>query len=88
MFTMLATSKNGQFLGHNHLLTTDTDDLTLRFSPERQLSLYLWAILGDQVNRHSLPLTKHAANEHGGWVKTVQTASKAHGDGVNCEGTV
>ena len=24
---MLATSKNVLFLGHNHLLTTDTDDL-------------------------------------------------------------
>ena len=27
--TMLATSKNVLFLGHNHLLTTDTDDPSL-----------------------------------------------------------
>ena len=27
--TMLATSKNVLFPGHNHLLTTSTDDLTL-----------------------------------------------------------
>ena len=27
--TMLATSKNVLFPGHNHLLTTGTDDLTL-----------------------------------------------------------
>ena len=27
--TMLATSKNLQFPGHNHLLTTGIDDLTL-----------------------------------------------------------
>ena len=26
--TMLATSKNGLFAGHNHLLTTGADDLT------------------------------------------------------------
>ena len=34
--TMLATSKNVLFLGHNHLLTTGTDDLTLCLSYERQ----------------------------------------------------
>ena len=27
--TMLATSKNVPFLGHNHLLTTSADDLSL-----------------------------------------------------------
>ena len=34
--TMLATSKNVQFPGHNHLLTTGTDDPTLCLSPEHQ----------------------------------------------------
>ena len=33
---MLATTKNVLFPGHNHLLTTSTDDLTLWLSPERQ----------------------------------------------------
>ena len=32
--TMLATSKNVIFSGHNHLLTTGPDDLTLWLSPE------------------------------------------------------
>ena len=36
--TILATSKNVLFPGHNHLLTTSTDDLTLWLSPERQRS--------------------------------------------------
>ena len=43
--TMLATSKNVLFPGHNHLLTTGTDDLTLWLSPERQRmkgQQYLW----------------------------------------------
>ena len=31
--TMLATAKNVLFLGHNHLLTTSTDDLTLGLLP-------------------------------------------------------
>ena len=34
--TMLATSKNVLFPGHNHLLTTGDDDLTLWLSPEHQ----------------------------------------------------
>ena len=34
--TMLATSKNVLFPGHNHLLTTGTDDLMLSLSPEHQ----------------------------------------------------
>ena len=34
--TMLATSKNVLFPGHNHLLTTGTDDSTLWFLPEPQ----------------------------------------------------
>ena len=34
--TMLATSKNVIFPGHNHLLTTGTDDSILWLSPERQ----------------------------------------------------
>ena len=34
--TMLATCKNILFPGHNHLLTTGTDDLTLWISPEHQ----------------------------------------------------
>ena len=34
--TMLATSKNVLFPGHNHLPTTGTDDPTLWLSPERQ----------------------------------------------------
>ena len=34
--TMLATSKNVLFPGHNHLLTTGTDDPTLWLSPECQ----------------------------------------------------
>ena len=34
--TMLSTSKNVLFLGHNHLLTTGADDLTLWWSPEHQ----------------------------------------------------
>ena len=34
--TLLATSKNVLFPGHNHLLTTGTDDPTLWLSPERQ----------------------------------------------------
>ena len=34
--TMLATSKNVLVAGHNHLLTTGTDDPTLWLSPERQ----------------------------------------------------
>ena len=34
--TMLATSKNVLFPGHNHLLTTDTDDLTFWLSPEQR----------------------------------------------------
>ena len=33
---MLATSKNALFPGHNHLLTTGTDDPTLWLSPKRQ----------------------------------------------------
>ena len=36
VITMLVTSKDAQFPGHNHLLTTGTDDPTLRLSPERQ----------------------------------------------------
>ena len=35
--TMLATSKNVSFLGHNHLLTTVTDDPVLSLPPECQL---------------------------------------------------
>ena len=34
--TMLATSKNVLFPGHNHLLTTSADDLTLWLSPKQQ----------------------------------------------------
>ena len=34
--TMLATSKNVLFPGHNHLLTTSTDDPTLWLLPKRQ----------------------------------------------------
>ena len=37
--TMLATSKNILFSGHNHLLTTGTDDPTLWLSPKDQ---YRW----------------------------------------------
>ena len=33
---MLATTKNVLFPGHNHLLTTSTDDPTLWLSPNRQ----------------------------------------------------
>ena len=33
---MLATYKNVWFPGHNHLLTTGTDDLTLWLSSEHQ----------------------------------------------------
>ena len=33
--TILATSKNVLYPGHNHLLTTSTDDPTVRLSPER-----------------------------------------------------
>ena len=33
---MLSTSKNVQFPGHNHLLTTSADDQTLKLLPERQ----------------------------------------------------
>ena len=39
--TMLATSKNVLFPGHNKLLTTGTDDPTLWLSPERQHGGYL-----------------------------------------------
>ena len=35
--TMIATSKNVLFPGHNLLLTTGTDNPTLWHSPERQL---------------------------------------------------
>ena len=38
--TMLATSKNVLLPGHNHLLTTDTDDLTLWLSPKHQRGRY------------------------------------------------
>ena len=38
---MLATSKNVLFPGHNDLLTTGTDDLTLWLSPKHQLA-YFW----------------------------------------------
>ena len=31
--TMLATSKNVLFLGHNNLLTTDADDPSVKFPP-------------------------------------------------------
>ena len=34
--TMLSTSKNIIFPGHNYLLTTSGDDLTFRLSSERQ----------------------------------------------------
>ena len=37
--TMLATSKNVLFPGHNHRLTTGTDDLTIWLSPEHQIWL-------------------------------------------------
>ena len=48
--TMLATSKNVLFPGHNHLLTTGADDLTLWLSPKHQqekghvlvVSRWLW----------------------------------------------
>ena len=33
---MLATTKNVLFAGHNQMLTTGTDDLTLWLSPKRQ----------------------------------------------------
>ena len=36
--TMLATSKHVLFPGHNHLLTTGTDDQTLSLSPELWLA--------------------------------------------------
>ena len=39
--TMLATSKNIPFPGHNHMLTTGTDDLTLWLSLERQRVAFL-----------------------------------------------
>ena len=39
---MLAISKDVLFPGHNHLLTTDTDDLTLWLSPERQPVAMTW----------------------------------------------
>ena len=38
--TMLATSKNVLFPGHNHLLTTVTDDPTLWLLPERQFKSF------------------------------------------------
>ena len=37
--TMLGTSKNALFPGHNHLLTTGADDLTLQLSPKCQRGL-------------------------------------------------
>ena len=40
--TILVTSKNVLFPGHNRLLTTGTDDTTLWLSPERQY----WQIAG------------------------------------------
>ena len=43
--TMLATSKNVLFPGHNHLLTTGTDDLTLWLSPERLMDCGFYAQL-------------------------------------------
>ena len=39
--TMLATSKKLLFPGHNHLLTTGTDDPTLWLSPKRHI-LFSW----------------------------------------------
>ena len=45
---MLATSKNVLFSGHNHLLTTSTDDLTLWLSAERVKS-EVWANEGSSV---------------------------------------
>ena len=36
VITMLTTSKNVLFPGHNHLLTAGTDDPILWLSPERQ----------------------------------------------------
>ena len=38
---MLATSKNVLFPGHNHLLTTGTDDPTLWLSPEWMAAVLL-----------------------------------------------
>ena len=35
---MLATSENVLFQGHNHLLTTGADDLTLCLSPEHHVT--------------------------------------------------
>ena len=34
--TLLTTSENVQFPGHNHILTTSTDDPSLWLSPEHQ----------------------------------------------------
>ena len=39
--TMLPISKNVLFPGQNHLLTTNTEDLTLWLSPERQSYFHL-----------------------------------------------
>ena len=40
--TILATSKNILLPGHNHLLTTGTDYLTLWLLPERQQVVMIW----------------------------------------------
>ena len=49
--TMLATSKNVLFPGHNHLLTTSTDDPALWLSPEHQ-----WAKCYDLELGHFLEM--------------------------------
>ena len=53
---MLATSKNVLFPGHNHLITTGTDDLTLLLWPEHQRvkgDQYQWLAAGyDLEIRH------------------------------------
>ena len=51
---MLATSKNVLFQGHNHLLTTGTDDPTLQLSPEHHLF----------VSRPCVRKTGHPAKDH------------------------
>ena len=58
--TMLTTSKNVLYRGHNHPLTTGTDDPTLWLSPEHQRAFWtVWDMLLFAKETMALPAVFH-----------------------------
>ena len=83
--TMLVTSKNVLFPGHNNLLTTNADDSTLWLSPECQHCSYLvdGGLIFCWVNLLMKTYTKHTGCLHQmytNWSVSCETNDQNHYD--------